>query len=316
MTSFLFEYSKIFIMGSVFLAVYSSVVSLHILTTRQRNAVLERMSKFTNSQQEHRGVREVELSAPFFQRVIHPQLAKLSGRTKKLLPAEKAAALQQRLILAGNPGNLSPGEFIALQYVIAIIFAVATVLTTISIGVEPYRMSLLGAAALILGYIIPVIYLNSLISSRKQSIQRDLPDVLDLLKISVEAGLGFDGALVKVIEKTDGVLASEFKRVLQEVKKGKARRVALKDMAERCQVDDLSTFVGAVVQADQLGVSIGNVLKIQADQMRQKRRQRAEETAMKAPVKMLIPLIFFIFPTIFIVLLGPAVIQIIETFAN
>ncbi|MDW7675951.1 MAG: type II secretion system F family protein, partial [Bacillota bacterium] len=151
---------------------------------------------------------------------------------------------------------------------------------------------------------------------RKQFIQNELPDVLDLLTISVDAGLGFDAALVKVVEKTDGVLKGEFSKLLQEIKKGKARKNAMKDMAERCQVNDLSTFVGALVQADQLGVSISNILRIQAEQMRLKRRQLAQEKAMKAPIKMLFPLIFFIFPTIFIVLLGPALIQLFETFAK
>jgi tight adherence protein C len=134
-----------------------------------------------------------------------------------------------------------------------------------------------------------------------------------LLTVSVEAGLGFDAALLKVIDKMPGPLADEFKTVLQEVKVGKIKKDALRDMAERVGMQDLTTFLGSVIQAEQFGVSIGNVLRIQSEQMRQKRRQRAQEKAMKAPVKMLIPMVFFIFPTIFSVLLGPIVIKVIST---
>ena len=143
--------------------------------------------------------------------------------------------------------------------------------------------------------------------------RRSLPDVLDLLTISVEAGLGFDAAVLRVTEKLGGVLGEEFSRVLQETKMGKSRREALRDMAARVGVDDVSSFVNAVIQAEQLGVSIGSVLRLQSQAMRVKRRQRAEEAALQAPVKMLFPLIFFIFPGLFVVLLGPAVIQIMET---
>lgn len=142
---------------------------------------------------------------------------------------------------------------------------------------------------------------------------KELPDVLDLLTVSVESGLGFDAALQKVVRKTKGPLSNEFNKTLQEIKMGKARRDALRDLANRTGVEDLSTFIGAIIQADQLGVSIGNVLRIQSKQMRQIRKQRIEEKAMKAPIKMLLPMVFFIFPTLFLVLLGPAAIQLIES---
>ena len=161
---------------------------------------------------------------------------------------------------------------------------------------------------------LPDMYLNLCRRQRSESILKSLPDVLDLLSVSVEAGLGFDAALQKVVEKSQGPLADEFDTALNEIRMGKPRREALRDMARRVEVDDVSTFVGAVVQADTLGVSISNVLAVQAEQVRQKRRQRAEEKAQKAPVKILIPMLFFIFPTIFIVLLGPALLQIGKVF--
>ncbi len=144
-----------------------------------------------------------------------------------------------------------------------------------------------------------------------------MPDVLDLLTVSVEAGLGFDAALLKVVEKQKGVLADELMRVLQEIKMGRPRRESLRDLAKRNKpAEDLNNVVASLVQADQLGISIGGVLRNQAKQIRQKQRQRAEEKAQKAPVKMMIPLVFFVFPTIFIIVLGPAVIQIMDMFKH
>lgn len=167
-----------------------------------------------------------------------------------------------------------------------------------------------------LGLLFPNLILNKQIVERQKKILNSLPDVLDLLTVSVEAGLGFDGALAKVIDKMPGPVADEFENVLQEMKVGKQKRDALKDMAERVAIHDLTTFVGSIIQADQLGVSIGNVLRLQSEQIREKRRQRAKEKAMKAPVKMLIPMVLFIFPTIFSVLIGPVIIKVIYTFAK
>ena len=167
-----------------------------------------------------------------------------------------------------------------------------------------------------IGYIIPEQLLKSKWNGRRKAVIKNLPDALDLLTVSVEAGLSFDGALVKVVEKSDNVLANEFKKVISETQMGKSRREALRDMSERLNVEELSTFINSLIQADTLGVSISKVLRIQSQQMRQKKRQMIEEKAMKAPVKMLIPMVLFIFPTIFIVLLGPAAIQIMEVFSK
>ncbi len=156
--------------------------------------------------------------------------------------------------------------------------------------------------------------LGSKIKKRQKEIIKSLPDALDLLTICVEAGLGFDAAMAKVSEKWDNELCVAFRRVIQELQLGKLRREALRDMANRMDVPDVSTFVAAIIQADQLGVSIARVLRIQSDQMRMRRRQRAEELARQAPIKMLPAIAFLIFPAIFIVLLGPAVIQVIQMF--
>jgi len=158
--------------------------------------------------------------------------------------------------------------------------------------------------------------LEQKIARRKANLMHELPDVLDLLTVSVEAGLGFDGALIKLSEKMKGDMVDEFTRMLQEMRIGVPRREALRSLAKRCNTQDVTLFTGALIQADQLGVSIAKVLRIQSVEMRDKRRQRAEEQAMKAPVKMLFPLVFFIFPAILIVLLGPALLQIIGMMSN
>jgi tight adherence protein C len=163
------------------------------------------------------------------------------------------------------------------------------------------------------GFMLPDQWLKSLITGRKEEILKGLPNFLDMLCISVQAGLGFEAALQKVIEKKRGALADEFRIVIQEMRMGKARRVAMKDMAERVGISEVTVFVTAVIQAEMLGVSISNVLQVQAQQARDARRMQAEEKAMKAPIKMLLPLVFFIFPVLFIILLGPSFINLLET---
>jgi tight adherence protein C len=175
--------------------------------------------------------------------------------------------------------------------------------------------ALVGGTALftVLGFVLPGLWLGGKIRSRKTNVIKALPDALDLLTICVEAGLGFDQAMQKVSEKWDNELSRTFGRVLHEIRLGKTRREALRDAAQRLDVGDITSFVAAVIQSEQLGVSIAKVLRIQSDQMRVRRRQRAEEKAHQAPVKMLFPMVFLIFPAIWVVLLGPAILQVMST---
>ncbi len=174
----------------------------------------------------------------------------------------------------------------------------------------------LGAAGLAVGYIAPEFWLGRRVKARQHAIVLRLPDALDLLTISVRAGLGFDAALAKVVEKMQGPLVDEFRRALAEVRVGKARRDALRDIVPRTEVPALTNFIGAIIQAEQLGVSISKVLQVQSEQLRIERRQRAEEMAAKAPIKMLFPLVGCIFPSLFIVILGPAIILIMKNLAG
>jgi tight adherence protein C len=179
--------------------------------------------------------------------------------------------------------------------------------------VQPSKRLLYAGGMALLGYILPGMWLQSTIDRRKQGIVKALPDALDLLTICVEAGLGFDSAMRRVAEKWDSDLSMEFGRVLQEIQLGKVRRDALRGMSERLEVADVTTFIAAVIQAEQLGVSLAKVLRIQSDQMRIKRRQRAEKKAQEAPVKMVIPMVFLIFPSLLVVLLGPAAFQVLRS---
>ncbi len=282
-------------------------ISFH---TRLRLA--ERLEVFTRSQGP-KNFDEEKLSKSFAERVVKPIIVRLAEQMSRLIPTKKSTSLQKRLLMAGNPGGLTHGEFIVIEYSLIVGLALLGLFLTLPADMEiiVVVMATLGGGAM--GYILPGFYLQAKATQRQEEIQKTLPDVLDLLTVSVEAGLGFDAALVKVVEKTKGVLAEEFNRMLQEIKMGKPRREALRDLGQNLGNEDLQSFVGALIQADQLGISIGNVLRLQSEQMRSKRRQKAEEKAMKAPIKMLIPMVLFIFPTIFIVLMGPAVIQVINT---
>jgi tight adherence protein C len=174
----------------------------------------------------------------------------------------------------------------------------------------------IGLVGFGIGYIVPEFWLGGRIKARQKIILKMIPDTLDLLTISVRAGLGFDAALAKVVEKLPGPLTDEFRRALAEVRVGKARRDALRDMVPRTNVQPLSNFIGAIIQAETLGVSISKVLQVQSEQLRIERRQRAEEMAARAPIKMLFPLVGCIFPSLFIVILGPAIIAIVKTMGS
>ncbi|NLI13849.1 MAG: type II secretion system F family protein [Peptococcaceae bacterium] len=301
-----------FIVASVFLEVILILLIYFNRKNKSREELEKRVSEVVGTRTVT--VREQELKVPFFRRVVKPVLAKASHLLIRMLPAEKETELNQKIIMAGASEKIAPRELLVVKYLAAAGIAFLLWMLGGLFAKDIIQTTLMGATGLGLGWVLPEYVINKKSMARKLDIEKGLPDVLDLLTVSVEAGLGFDGAMMKVVEKTKSVLSEEFKTVLQEVKMGKPRAEALRDMSNRTGADDLSTFTGSVILADQLGISIGNILRLQSEQIRQKRRQRAEELALKAPVKILIPLIMFIFPAIFVVLLGPAVIQIADVF--
>lgn len=257
---------------------------------------------------------ELEYNRTLKQRLVQPFLLKLAGLADRFTPVGAMRAIDEKLESAGRPGKLGAKEFVGLRVLSIVCFVVLAVVAAKFFPGQPLvRLGLFGLL-IIVGVLLPNYVVQSAVNTRQTQIKRVLADTLDLLVVSVEAGLGFDQAMQRVVDKFDNPLSTEMDRALQEVRLGKLRTEALRDMAKRVGVSQLTSFVAAICQADQLGVSIAKVLKVQSDSIRTARSQRIREAAAKLPVKMLIPLVFFIFPSIFVVLGAPAGIGIARAF--
>jgi tight adherence protein C len=258
-------------------------------------------------------LEELEMSLSFQDRVIVPMYQGLARFAIQFTPEKQIEYIRTKIDQAGMTGQLDPTTFLGQRVVMTVLLGAGSfALLLFMTSWPPVQIVVVTAICTALGYYLPMMNLSSKISRRQAQVVRGLPDALDLMVICVEAGLGFDAAMGKVYDKWDNEIANAFGRVIQEIQLGKTRRDALRDMSTRLDVPDFSNFASSIIQADQLGVSIGKILRIQSDQMRIKRRQRAQEKAHQAPVKMMIPMTFFIFPSIWIVLLGPALLQILE----
>lgn len=246
-------------------------------------------------------------------RIFAPMMQAAGEQLSTFLPMGMLRGIEQKLILAGEP--MTANAFIVMRFICAAFFFSVPLLLIFGAGMGITKMSIVmfGAFALV-GVMLPGMWLSSRVSQRQNQIIKTLPDAFDLITTCVEAGLGLDAALSRVADKVEGAFADELTRTLRDIGLGKMRREALRELADRTGVQDLTTFVNAVIQAEQMGSSVGQVLRVQADQLRVRRRQRAEEQAYKAPVKMIFPLVLCIFPTLFIVILGPAAITIMQDF--
>lgn len=253
-------------------------------------------------------LEELELSQPFSERILKPLLRNLAKTVMRFTPKTMMENTTRMLERAGNPYNWTAVEFIGLRVLAGVLLGFAgfllTRITQVPISKGLGFFILMG----LLGFVIPSFWLGQRIKARKKEILKTLPDAMDLITVSVEAGLGFDLAIAKVVEKWDNELAKEFARFLGEVRVGRARHEALRSMATRIDLPEFTGFIASIIQAEELGASIAKVMRIQSNQMRIRRRQRAEELARQAPVKMIAVLIFFVFPTLFIVLLGPGLV--------
>ena len=256
-------------------------------------------------------LEEFELQQPFFERVLRPIVKRLSRVGRRGDQGGIIARTDAKLEKAGYPGGLRGADWVGVKFLSAIVFALAIAGLMMLTGRVQLAL-LFAVAGAGVGYMAPEFWLGRRIRARGEQMVLQLPDALDLLTISVEAGLGFDAALAKVVEKMEGPLVMEFRQALAEIRMGRTRRDALRDVVARADAQPISNFIGAIVQAEQLGVPIAKVLQIQSQQLRIERRQRAEEMAAKAPVKMLFPMVGCIFPTIFIVILGPAIVTVMS----
>ena len=301
-------------MVGIFTALFVSLAAIGVFTNETRGvskslAVVEAFTTAPKSMQD-------ELQPSFNDRVLVPLLNRFVGLGKKLTPADHGERIRQKLDVAGNPPGWTVDRVTSLKFVG---FAGALGLSLVAcllLGVGSGPTIAVCVLAALIGYLAPNMYLYQIGYDRTAKLRRALPDALDLLTISVEAGLGFDAALSQVARNTQGPLADEFARVLQEMQIGLGRSKALRALGERTSLPEIRGFVSSMVQADAFGIPIGQVLRVQASEIRVKRRQRAEEQAQKVPVKILLPLVFCILPCLFLIVLGPAVISIIGVFSS
>ena len=311
------ELSTIMMIGGIagiFLAILLSLTAVGVFTNEARGVSksLAVMEAYTAAPPELRR----EIDAPFSDRVLAPLLDRAVKLGKRLTPADHGERIRMKLEVAGNPPGWTVDRVTALKFIGFSAALILGLIISVLFGLGFAPMLGLCVVASLAGYFAPNLYLYQKGYDRTQKIQRAMPDALDLLTISVESGLGFDAALSQVARNTDGPLADEFARVLQEMQIGLGRGAALRALGDRTHVPELRGFVSAMVQADSLGIPVAQVLRVQAREIRTKRRQRAEEQAQKVAVKILIPLIFCILPCLFIAVLGPAAIGIFEAFSG
>lgn len=300
--------------AGIFLAILLSLTAVGVFTNEARGVSksLAVVQAFTTAPESMRK----ELDPSFNDRVLTPTLNRFLGLGRKLTPADYAKGIRQKLDVAGNPTGWTVDRVTSLKFVCFALALTLSLLLSLSFGIGAAPSMAICVAAALLGYYAPNFYLHQKGFNRTEQVQKALPDAIDLLTISVEAGLGFDSALSQVARNTDGPLAQEFARVLQEMQIGLGRSAALRALGERTTLAELRSFASAMVQADAFGIPVGQVLRVQATEIRTKRRQRAEEQAQKVAVKILLPLIICILPCLFLAVLGPAAIGIIDMFSG
>jgi tight adherence protein C len=286
------------------------LIAVGVAGSRQEDPLKARLNQL--GQMTAKDLQELELQQPFFDRTIKPLAGRLSGAVARITSSSFTERTEKRLAMAGNPGDMKVSDWLGIKVIASGVLAGVLFILFGVLGGDITQGLLMGLLGAGIGYIGPEFWLGRRVKARQKAILIQIPDALDLLTISVRAGLGFDAALGKVVEKMKGPLVDEFRRALAEVRVGKARREALRDIVPRTEVQPLSNFISAIIQAEQLGVSISKVLQVQSEQLRIERRQRAEEQAAQAPIKMLFPLVGCIFPSLFVVILGPALFLIMQ----
>jgi tight adherence protein C len=295
-----------------FIAIFILIYAILTLLFKNKINIKNRIEKI----KEPENIMEEPQNISFLQRVIKPVYTSFTKFILQATPKSRINVLSKRLERAGLLKNSSTERWLFNKSII--VTGVPVLFGVLMYIVIPQGLKISLIVMLLMVFINTIFnfYLSSMIETRKKNILKDLPYTLDLITVSVEAGLSFDGAMARVINNIKGDLCDEFAKALKEIRMGIERKIALKNMGERCEVKELSMFITSLIQADDLGVSLGRVLRIEAMNLREHRKQIAREKAMKAPIKMLFPLIFFIFPSIFIIILGPAAINVYNVFFN
>jgi tight adherence protein C len=310
--------TNILLWGIVAIVLIGGAVVLGIVGSRyaqnardENDPLMNRLAE-ASQRGELTSLEDIELSQPFSERILLPFMKNMGEFSARFTPQKALQDTSRKLELAGNPGQIDAATFLASRFVVAGVFG-GLLLMISFLAPDPWplgRVVLVVGIFALLGFFFPQLWLQSIINRRQHSVRKAMPDALDLLTICVEAGLGFDAAMSKVSEKWENELSVALLRTIREIQLGKPRRDALRDMAERIGISEMTSFIAAVIQSEMLGVSLAKVLRIQSDQMRVKRRQRAEEEAHKAPIKMIIPMALLTFPSIMLILLAPAAVQI------
>lgn len=292
---------------SIFMLIYGimTIINNNKIRVSVRMEQIKDIDKVTEKHDEKKS---------FSERALMPFYDSLSKILLKVTPKHKLALLKKKLDRAGLLKDNTPEKWLYTRTMFMVIFSTLFGLLAYIVEANILKATLIAIIIMLFISTFFNFYLSKRIYRRKAMIIKALPYTLDLITVSVEAGLSFDGAIARVISNINGELSDEFAKTLKEMRMGIERKIALRNMSERCEVKELSMLVTSLVQADELGVGLGKVLRIESSQLRENRKQAAREQAMKAPIKMLFPLIFFIFPSIFIIILGPAVIKIFDMF--
>lgn len=304
-------------MIELFALITISLVLLGLVLARNE-AILSRKQRIAlvigEERQEKNVATSVNTKESLFQRLFDTRIKQFKRSFNRTNKRGKAEKIERKLLQAGTPYSMTPFEFRIVQLGLLIVLPIFMFIVLVIANVPIGKLLFMLLATIALSMYLPHAFLKMKIKSRNHKAVVELSDFIDLLAVSMEAGLGFDQALSKVVSKKYGVLADEFQRCLEELRLGKTRRESLAGVRERLQVDDIQMLIGNIIQAEQLGIGMVQILRIQSEEVRIRRKQRAEEKAMKAPIKMLFPLVIFIFPCIFIILLGPVLLQLMETF--
>jgi len=299
-------------MDPLLFAVVTVSITVGALAVYIGNGVL-RSQKSSGNRLASLNTRDDLLEQDFSQRAVAPVMQGLGRFALRFTPTGWVGRAQHKLVLAGWAERMDGNTWAAIR-IISIVASIFLLFFAVPLVDSTAMKFGVGGLILFMGFFGPEASLNRSIDDRRKEMEKTLPDIIDLLVISVEAGLGFEAAMGRVVQNVPGELSKEFSRTLSETRVGVSRQDALRGMVERTDVEDLNSFILSLIQADQFGVSISRMLRVQAEEMRIRRRQRIQEKAFKAPVKMIFPMLFCIFPSIFIVIIGPAAISITEVF--
>lgn len=292
--------------------------SAGVMALRAETGVRSRLNRYlAGNETKPVTALEIELAEPFFKRAVAPMLRRLLRLLAWMWPKNRIDHLRYRIILAGQPAGLTPSDFIGLKgWCMLVVGGIAVLLGYLSDYPVTLQTLILFGLLLFVSFFLPDIWLSRQITRRQQEIIKVMPDMLDMLVVAMESGLSFENALVEITSRWDNALSLELLRLQRDLGMGQSRKQALMDLSYRTGVGDIAAFASAINQAEELGVSITRVLVVQADELRVRRRQRAQERANKAPIKMLFPMVFLIFPSLFAVLLGPGVPRILRALGN